>query len=348
MSAEVIQVRGVADRTQRVSLLILAVIAIGFALYFLRPVLLPLLFALFLYLCLTPLIDFQMQRLQFPYSLALTITALMSTLLLLLIIAIAASAVARMAADVGTYQAQLNLLVERLSNSIPADNIGGTEAKDYLRLSKNTISGVVSTAVYGLSSLISNSVFVVILTVFILIGRSQTRQRGLLADVERHVRRYIGGAVLLALLTGVLVGSSLALLGVKYAVVFGLFAFLLNFIPMIGPVVATLLPLPIALLSPEVSTAGKVLAVVIPSLIQFVIGQVVSPRVIGRALALHPVTVLLFLLFFQMIWGIGGAFMATPLAAVMKILFEHFESTRPFSRLMSGELDLLTPVSSDS
>ena len=348
MSVEVVEVRSASDRTQRISLLILAVIAIGFALYFLRPVLLPLLFALFLYLCLTPFIDFQIRHWKMPYSLALTTTALLGTLALLLIIGIAASAVSRMTADVSSYQAQLNLLVERVSNSIPVDQIGGTQAKDYLHISRSSLSGVISSGAYGLSNLISNSAFVVILTVFILVGRGQTRHKGLIADVEQHVRRYVGGAVLLALVTGILVGATLALLGVKYAVVFGLFAFLLNFIPVIGPVVATLLPVPIALLSPEVSPAGKVLVVVIPGLIQLVMGQIVSPRVLGRALALHPVTVLLFLLFFQMIWGVGGAFMATPIAAVMKILFEHFASTRPLSRLMAGKWDLLLPVSSDS
>jgi AI-2 transport protein TqsA len=328
--------------------LILAVIAIGFALYFMRPVLLPLLFAIFLYLCLTPLIDFQIRQMRFHHALALTTTALLGTLTLLLLIMIAASSVSRMMADMSIYQAQLDLLVERLSRLIPANTLGGSDARNYLNISQGTIGGVISGVVYGLSGLVSNGVFVVILTVFILISRGQRYHQGLIADLELHVRRYISSTMLLSLLTGGLVGLTLALLGVRYAVVFGLFAFLLNFIPLIGPVVATLLPLPIALLSPEISPVGKVLAVAGPGVIQFVMGQIVSPRVIGRSLALHPVTILLFLLFFQMIWGIGGAFMSTPIAAVLKILFDHFETTQPFGRLMSGELDLFQTVSSDT
>lgn len=340
MSTDVLQIH-TADRVQRVSLLIVAVIVAGFGLYFMRPVLLPLLFALFLYLCLTPLIDFQMRRLCFPYSLALTTTAVLGTLTLLLIIAIAASAVNSITADVATYKAQWSLLIENASSSIPLDRLGGADAKNYLRMSEGTVSGFISAAVYGLSSLISNSVFVVILTVFILVGRGQTHRQDLVADLERHVQRYISGSVLLSLVTGCLVGLSLAIVGVRYALVFGLLAFLLNFIPLLGPVIATLLPLPIALLSPDLSPAAKVLALAIPGAIEFVMGQIVSPRVIGSSLALHPVTVLLFLLFFQMIWGVGGAFMSTPIAAVMKILFEHFESTRPLGRLLSGDLDAL-------
>jgi len=329
------------SRTQRLSLLILTVIAVGFALYFLRPVLLPLLFALFLYLCLTPLIDLQTRLLRMPYLLALTTTALLGTLLLLVIIGIAASAINRMAADVNIYQTQLNTLGERLSAAIPFERLGGYETKSYLRMSQDRIAGFISTAIYDFSGVISNSVFVLILTVFILIGRSGVPSHGLILDLETRVQRYISRTVLLSALTGLLVGAVLAILGVRFALVFGLFAFLLNFIPVIGPVVATLLPLPIVLLSPELSLTARILALALPATIEFAMGQIVSPRVIGRSLALHPVTVLLFLLFFQMIWGVGGAFMSTPIAAVIKILFEHFPATRPWARLLAGDLEML-------
>jgi predicted PurR-regulated permease PerM len=104
-------------------------------------------------------------------------------------------------------------------------------------------------------------------------------------------------------------------------------------------VAATLLPLPIVLLSPDLSVTAKILAVAIPAAIEFFMGQIVTPRIIGRSLALHPVTVLLFLLFFQMIWGVGGAFMSTPIAAVTKILFEHFKATQPIAGLLAGDLN---------
>ena len=104
----------VSDLVQNTCLVILTVIATGFALYFLRPVLLPLLFALFLYLCLTPLIDFLMRRLRFPYGVALTTTALLGGVVMLLIIGIAVTAMSRMSSDVSTYQTQFSLLMERL------------------------------------------------------------------------------------------------------------------------------------------------------------------------------------------------------------------------------------------
>lgn len=326
-------------KTQTVCLVILTVIAMGFALYFLRPVVLPLLFALFLYLCLTPLIDLQMRWLHLPQRLALTSTALLGTVFLLLIVAIAATSVSQMAADAGVYQQQLNLLVERLTVAIPFQKFGGATGSNYLHTLEGSLGSFVSTVIYDLSSLISNAVLVVLIAAFILLGRGVSRRQGFVANLESRVQRYISGTVMLSALTGLLVGVTLALLGVRYALVFGLFAFLLNFIPVIGPTLATLLPLPIALLSPELSTSAKVLALVIPGLIEFVMGQIVTPKVIGRSLALHPVTVLVFLLFFQMIWGIAGAFLSTPIAAVLKILFEHFPVTHPLAQIMAGRFE---------
>jgi predicted PurR-regulated permease PerM len=82
--------------TQTVILVIIMVIAVGFALYFLRPVLLPLLFGVVLYLCLTPLVDLQIRLFHLPYRVALISTALIGTLLLLVVVAIAASSVSQM------------------------------------------------------------------------------------------------------------------------------------------------------------------------------------------------------------------------------------------------------------
>jgi AI-2 transport protein TqsA len=260
---------------------------------------------------------------------------------LLVVVAIAASSVSKMAADANVYREQLNALVEKVSSVVPSQWVGGDSVRRYLRTIESSLGGLVSSSIYAFSRLISNSVLVVLITAYILIGGTATRRQGLIADLEVHVQRYINQTVWVSALTGLLVGIVLSVLGVRFAMVFGLFTFLLNFIPTIGPVLATLLPLPIVLLSPDMSRTAKVLAIALPAVIEFLMGVVVTTRVMGRSLALHPVTVLVFLLFFQMIWGIGGAFLATPIAAVLKIVFDHFQATRPLAFLMAGRLDIL-------
>ena len=144
--------------------------------------------------------------------------------------------------------------------------------------------------------------------------------------------------------TGFLVGLVLWLLGVEFAWVFGFLAFLFNFIPNIGSVIATLLPLPVALLDPQMSVTIKVMVVAVPAGIQFIIGNLIQPKVMGQSLDLHPVAVLISLIFFGMIWGVIGMFLATPITAVMKILLERMELTAPVAALLAGRLEEVSPM----
>ncbi|WP_143300823.1 AI-2E family transporter, partial [Candidatus Entotheonella palauensis] len=123
--------------------------------------------------------------------------------------------------------------------------------------------------------------------------------------------------------------------------VFGLFAFLLNFIPSIGSIIATLLPLPVVLVDPESSLTTVILAIGLPGSAQFLIGSLIEPKVVGGTLNLHPVTILLSLIVWGMIWGIVGMFLAIPLTAVMQIFLERFEHTAPIAELLAGRLDRL-------
>jgi AI-2 transport protein TqsA len=104
-------------------------------------------------------------------------------------------------------------------------------------------------------------------------------------------------------------------------------------------VIATLVPMPVVLLSTEMSPTAKALALLIPAAIEFVMGNVVQTKLLGHSLTLHPVAVLAGLIFFGMIWDIPGAFLATPMMVVIKIIFEKISATRPLARLLAGDLN---------
>lgn len=333
-------------RNLAICIWIVTVIAVGFALYFLKPVLMPFMLSLFFIFFLLPWIDFQVTYLRMPPKLAVIMTGLFGVAALLLLGTVVAGAVSGMVENFAVYQEQLDQLMERLAHAAPLERVGvkpDPETGRLFQMSEGAIAGFLSLALVEISNLISQGTLVVMFTLFVLLGRTNnhTQPQGLLGEVAARVKRYISRVVLLAAVTGMLVTLVLAVLGVRFALVFGLFAFLLYFIPVIGAAIATLLPLPVVLLSPELSPTSKVLAIALPAAIQFVIGQIVHPKVLGQTLDLHPVVVLLTLLFFQMIWGVGGALLATPIVAVVKIIFEHFSATRPLSRLLAGDLNAL-------
>jgi AI-2 transport protein TqsA len=144
--------------------------------------------------------------------------------------------------------------------------------------------------------------------------------------------------------TGILVWLILWGFGLHMAPLFGLLAFLFNFIPSIGSIIATLLPIPIAFAQFQ-NEPWMILAVVgFPGTVHMTIGNVVEPRLMGRGLELHPVTVLLALAFWGLLWGIVGMVLAVPMVAAMRIVFSHFSSTRPLADLLAGRLPGATTV----
>ena len=79
------------------------------------------------------------------------------------------------------------------------------------------------------------------------------------------------------------------------------------------------------------------LVITLPTLVQFVIGNIMEPKIMGDSLQLHPITILLALVFWGMLWGIPGMLLATPISAAMRILFDSRTGTQPLARLMAGQ-----------
>lgn len=224
----------------------------------------------------------------------------------------------------------------------------GDPSAQLIRILTNTIRKAFTAIASSVMGVISNSLLVVIFMIFMISGKGlQKAPAGSLWwEVETRVKRYLLTMLLTSGATGILVGFVLEILGVKAGWMFGFLAFLLNFIPNIGSIIATFLPLPFALIDPELGLASKILVLAIPGVIQFTIGNILQPKMMGGSLDLHPIVVLLSLIFFGTIWGIIGMFLAVPITAVIKIFLERFGYTRAIAELIAGKTDMLTKSSS--
>jgi AI-2 transport protein TqsA len=341
-------------RVQTVCLLIVTLIVTGVALALLQPVLVPFVLALFLSQCLAPLILVLMGRAKLPRFLAVTLAVLLAAGVLTGIGFIVAASVANGSPKFESYQTSLNEMVRRATGSRVAHMLGlraDAPAVRQLVPSVQEIFYYVGNTFGQVAGVVKSGASVLLLMTFLLYGRRWDPGRstdgtgagtGLLAEIELRVQQYISVTVLISLLTGMLVGASLAALRVQFAAVFGLLAFLLTFIPNFGGVIATLLPVPIIVLDPHLPIWAKVCAVAIPAGWQVLIGSLIQPKMTGQSLDLHPVVILLSLLFFNMIWGVGGAFLAVPLTATIKIVFEKIPNTRPLAAALAGNLSPLT------
>lgn len=331
------------QRIQTVCLLILTAVAVGGTLYFLRGVLIPFVVAILLSYCLTPLIDVQLRYLRIRRGFALINTALLGCIALGLTWFMIWNAVQELAQNADEYEGQIVAVLNAAAAWAPLEWLGlePTELKSMLEMSEETARATFAQLLGGVMAVLSNGTLVFIFLIFMLAGKVAGQKPGSFRDrVNVRVKRFLVTKVAISAVTAVLVGLTLTALRVPFALPFSVLVFLLNFIPSIGSIIATLLPLPVIVLSPEMSVMSKVLAIAIPGVAQFTIGNVIEPRIMGDYLELHPVTVLLGLIFFGTIWGVIGMFLATPIVAVIKIILERIEPTRGAAVLMStGSLD---------
>jgi predicted PurR-regulated permease PerM len=148
---------------------------------------------------------------------------------------------------------------------------------------------------------------------------------GIWGKIDRQVRRYIRLKTFICLIVGTLVGVALAILGVDLAWMFALITFVANYVPNVGPVFATFVPLPLVILDPDLTVTAKTLAFVLPLFVHMIVGNIVEPRLFGNSLDLHPIIVLLSLAFWAILWGVAGMILAVPLIAVMRIILSHLD-----------------------
>ena len=80
--------------------------------------------------------------------------------------------------------------------------------------------------------------------------------------------------------------------------------------------------------------------ILLPTIVHIIIGNILEPKIFGETFGLHPITIILSLIFWGMIWGIIGVLLAAPITAIIKITFEKFETTKSISRLLEGKIHL--------
>ena len=336
------------QRIQTVCLLILSTAAVAAALYWLRPVLVPFVFAVFIAYGLLPLIELQVRQLRLPRPAAVCSTLVLGGVVLGGLGLLVSTSVSQLQQNADAYQGQIEMLVERISAVLPVRKVL-TDGHLLTQLSIGNVSSILLNTTNAIVGILSQGLLVLIFVLYLLLGGASREETAgaTWTDIEAKIQHYIVTKGIISLATGGLVGLTLAVLGIDLALVFGLLAFLLNFIPSVGSIIATLLPLPVVVVSPDISASTATLAIVLPGLIQFAIGNVIEPKVMGEALDLHPIVILMALIVWGMLWGIVGMLLATPMTAILKILFERLEPMAPVAQVLAGRLDRLKAENRD-
>jgi predicted PurR-regulated permease PerM len=161
-----------------------------------------------------------------------------------------------------------------------------------------------------------------------------------LKRISDSIGSYLVLKTVVSLLTGILSYTVLVIIGIDAPLFWAFLIFLLNYIPTVGSLIATLFPACMALLqSGELNLALMVIVAV--GAIQLIVGNIIEPRVMGNSLNVSSLVVILALSFWGAIWGITGMVLSVPITVIMIILFGQFETTRKIAILLSdrGKLE---------
>lgn len=204
-----------------------------------------------------------------------------------------------------------------------------------------------TSALSGLTSVLGNSLTVVLIMIFVLFEAAVFPRKLQLALGEEHidsgrvrgivqeVQAYFGLKTLTSLATGALVTLWLWLCGVEFPVLWGLAAFILNFVPNIGSFMAAVPAVLMAMLLNGFGNAAMVIAGYV--VINVGIGNFVEPRVMGKRLGLSTLVVFLSLIFWGWVWGPIGMLLSVPLTMFVKILLENTPDLRWLAVLLSDD-----------
>lgn len=318
------------------SLMILTGIALTGVLIYTRPILLPFTVAVFVFIATLPLVNYLTLRWRFPYSLSLISTAIVLLLSFGLLLAIVSSSFRELGSSMTLYRENLAGFVNTLAGLFEPYGlqIGAKELQAALQ--ELPVLLYARNITENLVSFLANFLLVTIFVIFLFLGDNRNEERHpVFQEISLQISRYLVIKFLTSLVTGILVGTTLTVIGVDLAFLFGVLAFTLNFIPNIGSIVATALPIPIAVLQFRFGLE-TLLVLLIPGAVQFVVGNIMEPKLMGSSMDLHPVTVLFFLVFWGLVWGIPGMFLSVPIMSTLKIIFNKFERTQRLSELLAG------------
>ncbi len=168
----------------------------------------------------------------------------------------------------------------------------------------------------------------------------------LINKMRSDIRSYVGIKVLTSAVTGLISYMILKLVGVDFASFWAVLIFLLNFIPTIGSIIATLFPSLLTLI--QFPTLGPfVVTISVLTAVQFCIGSLLEPRLMGNRLNLSPIVILLSLGLWGSVWGIPGMFLCVPITVIIMIICSYFPGTRPLAILLSGNGKVVSGLKKD-
>ena len=258
-----------------------------------------------------------------------------------------ASSMVELSSTIAQLDDKFHLIVEKLSLMTGFDL---SDKFDKL-FDQFSIASLINKVIAAFSSIVSNIMQILLYVLFLLLDQrffnakinalfpnfeNRAKAKEVLSSVSKTIRMYISITTIISLSTGFLTYLVCEALSLQGAVLWGFLAFILNFIPTLGSIIAVIIPVLFALVQfPDLSDVLMVL--VLLALIQFIIGNIIYPKLMGNKLNISQFVVILSLVIWGAMWGTVGMFLSVPLMMILLIILSQFENTKGMAILISGD-----------
>ncbi|MBR2282258.1 MAG: AI-2E family transporter [Spirochaetales bacterium] len=322
------------------------------------------LLSVFIFLLVLPLVT-ALEKAKVPAALATVIAVLVMIVVVLFFVWFVFFTVDLLIQKVPAYSDRINDL-DGLLTGIASRWIEIPENTSFFStLNIDWVGGVIMPVLRQVSSsaisIVSNVVIIILMTVFLLGERhmivpkflnfvedeenetlysDNDRGKGKVSTVwdriVRQVSRYISIKVFVSVITGILFYLIAIVIKLDFALLWGVMAIIMNFIPTIGSILITVLMILMSLIQFAPSLGPIIFVAVSTILVQNIIGNFLDPKLSGNSLNLSPFIILVALAIFGFLWGIVGMFLAVPLLSVVQIICANVDYTRPVAMLISS------------
>ncbi len=326
---------------------VVVVFIIGLILRLARAVLFPFFIALFLAFLLAPALDFLIKR-KIPRAVSVVLILLLAFLITYLLGSLFYTSGKAFADEIPRYSQKINALAESLRQKLHFTNLEWDPLEWLTKLDINKIAAFLISSLGPFLSFLTNLLLVFLFLIFILIGHGNLREKipsaysaerskqilAIIEHIRRQVQRYLVIKTAINLGVGVLTTIFLLVLGLEFAVVFGFLAFLMNYIPNFGAIIASVFPALMAFFQFESPLLGLLVLAVLYLMHQAV--GLLEVKVMGQGLGLSPLLVFFSLVFWGWLWGLPGMILAVPILAVIKIICFNVPALKSLAIMMSS------------
>ena len=162
----------------------------------------------------------------------------------------------------------------------------------------------------------------------------------IVTQTKSVIQHYLVGLIIEAIIVAILNTAGLMLLGIQYAILLGVLGAVLNMIPYIGGIIAVALFMMVALVTKD-SPWFALYVLGVHSLVQIIDNDYIVPKIVASKVKINALFSILVVLIGNILWGIPGMFLSLPLLAIVKVIFDHIESTKPWGYLLGDTTPLL-------